>query len=190
MNALWILDSPILDVFDTIHEEISCLTFSADGRYLIAGFAEGWVQIWQWPEMYVRIKLRSFSKIQSSCSFVGLREDPVYKSLKDLDVTKESTPSLLVLTSARGTAELWDFEKGTLIQELPRYGKAGFEADRFYDDFRGGAIRSLSIFEGSQKTDARNDGNDSQKELFASMGDLQSRSHPSKTRDFKLSPFK
>ena len=52
-------EGPVVDAFEGIREEASCLVFSSDGSFLIAGFSGGWIQAWQWPEMNVRIKIRS-----------------------------------------------------------------------------------------------------------------------------------
>ena len=53
--------SPVLDAFEGIHEEVLCLVFSCDGRFLIGGFSGGWIQIWQWPEMNIHLKFRQDS---------------------------------------------------------------------------------------------------------------------------------
>lgn len=46
-------------------------------------------------------------------------------SLKDLDVSPGSDPAFLVISTSKGTAELWDFDEGKLLLDLPKQGRNG-----------------------------------------------------------------
>ena len=52
----------------------------------------------------------------------ALREDALYSTLKDLDVRSDDVPAFVALTTSKGTAELWDFNEGTMLYEFPRHG--------------------------------------------------------------------
>ena len=121
--------SPVIAAFESIHEEALSLVFSSDGRFLIAGFDSGWIQVWQWPEMNIRMKLRWGPLLHHegiSQMSVLYREEATYVAMKDLDVSPCTDPTFLFLSTAKGTAELLDLRAGNRCHHLLKLGDCLF----------------------------------------------------------------
>lgn len=55
----------------------------------------------------------------------------MYTTLKDLDVNESNPPDFLILTTARGTCELWNFIEGKKLKDLPKLGRNFYPKTRF-----------------------------------------------------------